>query len=149
MNDQNYITSFTVEQTPEEVFAKINNVQGWWLGEPGVEGNTDKLGDEFTYGYEPYHYSKQKVTELISGKKIAWEVLDSNLSFLKDKGEWAGTRIIFEIGWAGKKTEVRFTHIGLVPQVECYDSCSNGWNTYINGSLRSLITTGVGVKPSF
>ena len=38
-------------------------------------------------------------------------------------------------------TRVRFTHEGLVPEYECYDVCANAWGGYINGSLRSLITT--------
>ena len=33
------------------------------------------------------------------------------------------------------KTEVRFTHMGLVPQCECYGNCSNGWGLLINGDL--------------
>lgn len=37
-----------------------------------------------------------------------------------------------------------FTHEGLVPDYECYGMCSNAWGTYINGSLRRLITTGKG-----
>ncbi len=33
------------------------------------------------------------------------------------------------------KTEVRFTHMGLVPQYECYGNCSNAWGLLINGDL--------------
>ena len=139
MNDQNFSTAFSVDQTPEEAFAAINNVRGWWTGKPGVEGSTDKLGDEFTYRYEPHHYSKQKVTELVPGKKVVWLVLDSTLNFVGDKSEWKGTEITFEIARTGEKTEVRFTHFGLVPDHECYGACSNAWGSYINGSLRSLI----------
>jgi hypothetical protein len=149
MKGQNFSTAFTVDQTPEEAFAAINNVRGWWTGEPGIEGSTSKLGDEFSYRYNPHHYSKQKITEFIPGKKVVWLVLDSTLNFVEDKSEWKGTQIIFEIAPKGGKTEVRFTHAGLVPGNECYGACSNAWGSYINGSLQSLITTGVAKKPSF
>ena len=142
MADQNFTTAFTVDQTPEEAFAAINNVRGWWSGE--IEGSTDKLGDVFTYRYEDVHYSKQKITEFIPGKKVVWHVLDSNFNFTKDKTEWKGTNITFDISKKGNKTEVRFTHVGLVPEYECFNVCSNAWGSYIKGSLRNLITTGKG-----
>ncbi len=142
MTEQNLTATFTVDQTPEEAFAAINHVRGWWSGE--IEGGTDKLGDEFTYRYKDVHYSKQRITELIPGKKVVWLVLDSYLKFVEDKSEWNGTNITFEIGKKGDQTEVRFTHVGLVPQVECFNACSNAWGFYITGSLRSLITTGKG-----
>jgi hypothetical protein len=142
MNDQNLTIAFTVDQTPGEAFAAINNVRGWWSGE--IEGSTGKLGDEFTYRYKDVHRSKQKITESIPGKKVVWLVLDSQLNFVNDKSEWNGTKITFEIAKKGDKTEVRFTHVGLVPEHECFNACSNAWGSYINGSLRSLITTGKG-----
>jgi len=142
MNDQNITTIFSVDQTPKEAFDAINNVRGWWSGE--IEGSTDKLGEEFTYRYQDLHYSKQKIIELIPGKKVVWLVLDSTLNFVKDKSEWNGTKIVFEISKKGNKTEIRFTHVGLVPKHECYNACSDAWGFYINGSLRSLITKGRG-----
>ncbi len=81
MKKQNFTATLTVGQTPEEAFAAINNVRGWWSGE--IEGGTDKL------------------------------------------------------------------HLGLVPQYECYGSCSNAWGTLINGNLRKLITTGKGQPDAF
>jgi hypothetical protein len=48
---------------------------------------------------------------------------------------------LFFISEKGDKTEVRFTHIGLVPQYECYGSCSNAWGTLTTGNLRKLIIT--------
>src|ERR1017187_9212414 len=115
MDTQDYTTSILVEQTPEEVFNAINNVRAWWSGE--IDGDTDKLDAEFTYRYQDIHRSKQKITEFIPGKRVVWHVIDSYLSFIKDKEEWNGTDIVFKITRKGDKTEVRFTHVGLVPAV--------------------------------
>src|SRR5262245_38152789 len=90
------------------------------------------------------HVSKMKLIEVIPEKKVVWLVLHNYFNFTEDKTEWKGTKVIFEVSKNGDKTEVRFTHQGLVPQYECYNACSNAWGSYINGSLRSLITTGKG-----
>ena len=139
-----FSTIILVSQTPTEVFNAVNNVRGWWQGE--IEGNTNKLNDEFTYRVEEIHFSKQKVVEIIPDKKVVWLVTDSKLNFTKDKGEWTGTKISFEISEINNKTQLRFTHSGLVPQIECYDACSNAWGQLIQQSLFSLITTGKGKK---
>ena len=141
MKTSDFTTTFLVDQTPEEVFAAINNVRGWWSGE--IEGKTDEPGGEFTYSVPGIHYSKQKIKEIIPGKKVVWHVLDANLSFVKDKSEWKGTDIVFDITKKGDKTEVRFRHIGLVPAYECYNDCSNAWGLLVNGNLRKLISTGI------
>jgi hypothetical protein len=120
MKIENFTTSFSVEQSPQQAFDGINNVRGWWSGE--IEGETDKLGAEFTYRYKEVHRSKQKVMELIPGKKIVWHVLDSRLGFRKEN-EWTGTDVVFDISQKDGKTEVRFMHIGLVPAFQCYGDC--------------------------
>ena len=147
MMKQGFTTSFSVDQTPQEAFAAINNVRGWWSGQ--IEGDADKLGAEFTYRYKDVHLSKEKITEFIPGKKVVWRVLDSNLSFAKDKSEWNGTDIVFDISEKEGKTEVRFTHVGLVPEYECYGSCSSAWGMLVNGNLRKLITTGKSQPDAF
>jgi predicted phosphohydrolase len=139
---KNVTTSFTVDQTPAEAFAAITNVRGWWSED--IEGSTDKLDDEFTYRHEDVHRCKLRLTEVVPDQKVAWVVLDNYFNFTQDTTEWTGTEIIFEVSAKGNQTEVRFTHLGLVPEYECFDVCSNAWGSYINGSLRSLITTGKG-----
>ena len=142
MNDQDYTTSFAVDEFPEEVFSAINNVRGWWSR--AIEGDTDKLGAVFYYHYQDVHRCTFKITKFVPGKKVVWHVLQNYFNFVKDKTEWNGTDIVFDITKKDGKTELRFTHVGLVPALECYGACSDAWGFYIKDSLRSLITTGKG-----
>ena len=142
MSEQNLTHTFTVANSPAEVFAAINDVRAWWSGE--IDGVTDQLGAEWTYRYKDMHRSTQRIVELIPGKKVEWLVVDSYLSFVKDKTEWDGTKIVFDIAAKGDETNVTFTHVGLAPDVECFEMCSDAWGSYIKGSLRNLITTGKG-----
>ena len=143
MTNKNFTTGFSVDNAPKEVFDAINNVRGWWSEE--IEGGTEKLNDEFNYHYEDIHSCKMKLTEVVPGKKVVWRVLDNYFKFTKDKSEWIGTKIIFDISEKDNKTQLIFTHQGLVPEYECFDICKNAWTTYIQNSLRSLITTGKGM----
>ncbi len=137
-----FSTSITVSQSPQEAFDAINDVRGWWSGE--IEGDTDRVGAEFTYRYKDIHRSTQRITELVPGKRIAWRVVDATLNFVPDRAEWNGTDIVFEISRKGDGTEVRFTHVGLTPRFQCYGDCSGAWDYYVRESLRRRITTGKG-----
>src|SRR5208282_3910548 len=75
MKNQGFTASFTVDQSPEEVFKAVNNVRGWWSGE--VTGEWNKLDAEFTYRYKSMHKSTQQVTEFVTGKKVVWHVVDA------------------------------------------------------------------------
>lgn len=143
--DQDFTTTFLLDQSPKEVFNAINNVRGWWS--ESIEGSTDKLHAVFLYHYKGVHVCKLKIVQLIPDKKVVWLVLDNYFNFTKDKTEWKGTKIIFDIAKEGGKTRLQFTHRGLVPQYECYKVCHDAWASYIQGSLKDLITTGKG-KPN-
>jgi hypothetical protein len=142
MSAQSFTTAFSVDQTPQEAFDAINDVRGWWSRD--LEGSTKHRGDEFTYRHEDVHRSTIRVTEVIPGQLVSWLVLDNYFNFTQDETEWTGTTIHFELFEKDGKTEVRFTHLGLVPEYECFDACSDGWTFYINSSLRDLIATGEG-----
>jgi hypothetical protein len=142
MSSSDFTTTILVDQSPKEVIEAISTPQHWWSGE--VEGKALQPGDEFTYRYKDFHYSKQRVVEMIPEQKIVWLVTESILNYVGDKDEWTGTKMSFEIFLQGNKTQVRFSHLGLVPKVECFESCSNSWSQLIRQSLFSLITTGKG-----
>src|SRR6185437_1748214 len=107
MENQNFTTTIQVDQSPEEAFNAINNVRGWWSEE--IEGNTNKLNDEFDYHFEDLHRCKMKLIEVVPNKKVVWHVLDNYFNFTKDATEWKGTKISFEISKKDKQTEIRFT----------------------------------------
>ena len=72
MNNENYSTTYLVDQPPKEIFNSIKNVREWWSGlySEEIEGSSDKLNDEFTFrAGDGVHYSKQKLIELIPNKK--------------------------------------------------------------------------------
>lgn len=142
MSTSDFTATILVDQTPKEAFNAINNVRGWWSEE--IEGGTGKLNDEFQYHFEDVHRCKMKIIEFIPNEKVVWLVLDNYFKFTKDKSEWTGTKISFEIAKKGNQTQVRFTHLGLVPEYECFDVCKNAWTHYIQESLFGLITTGKG-----
>jgi hypothetical protein len=142
MSNPDYTIAITVDQTAKEAFDAINNVRGWWSEE--IEGSTDKLGDEFTYRHKNIHSCKIKLVEVIPNNKVVWLVLDNYFKFTEDKTEWKDTEIVFDVSEKDGKTEIRFTHLGMVPESECFNVCSNAFGSYVNGSLRSLIATGKG-----
>lgn len=138
-----FTTSFVVEEGPDEVFAAVLDVRGWWTDD--IDGPTGEVGDVFVFRHTDVHYSKLLITEVVPGRRVTWLVLDTQLSFVEDTTEWIGTSITFEVTPTAAGTEVRFTHHGLVPEYECYDACSNAWGFYLVYSMRSLIVTGAGM----
>ena len=142
MSASDFTTTLLVDQSPKEVFRAVTNVRGWWSEE--IEGGTEKLNDEFTYHFEDIHQCEMKLIEVVPDKKVVWLVLDNYFKFTKDKSEWKGTKVIFEIFQKDNKTALRMTHQGLVPEYECFEICQDAWTSYIQNSLRNLIVTGKG-----
>lgn len=136
-----YSYSFTTGESPKEIFDLLLDVEKWWSGiyEETITGSSQKINDEFSFSAGGgMHFSKQKLVELIPGKKIVWEVTESNLSFLDDPKEWQNTKIAFYLSEIENETQVTFIHEGLKPQIECYDQCTNAWAQYLNNLKARL-----------
>ena len=139
---KNFTATILVNQNPATAFHAIQNLRAWWSEE--IDGNTDKLNEEFFYHYKDIHLCKIKLIELVADKKLVYQVLENQFNFIKDQTEWVGTKLIFEITREGDKTKVQFTHEGLVPEYECYEVCNDAWSGYIKNSLYKLIAAGKG-----
>jgi hypothetical protein len=142
MKNQHYTADITVSMSIHDTFNAINNVSKWWTDD--LTGSSQKLNDVFTVQFGDVHKTAQKIIEFDPDRKVVWLVTESRLNFIEDEEEWKNTKISFELSGQGDKTEIHFTHIGLVPEVECFKSCSKGWDYYIKGSLFKFLTEGKG-----
>lgn len=143
MENRNFSITFLVDQRPAEVFDAILNVRNWWS--ESLEGNSEKLNDEFIYRHKDIHYSKHQLIDVEKDRKVVWFTIDSKLTFVQKQNEWNDTKVIFEISKKGDKTELKITHDGLTPDFECFDGCSIGWTHYLQNSLLPLIIYGKGM----
>ena len=142
MTKQDYTAIIKVDKSIQDTFKAINSVSKWWTDD--LVGCSQKLNDEFTVQFADIHKTGQKIIEFVPNKKVVWLVTECRLNFVKDEEEWNNTKISFELSRQGDKTQMHFTHFGLVPEVECFKSCSKGWDYYIKGSLFKLLTEGKG-----
>lgn len=143
MEDKSYRTFIEVSKSPAEVFSRITqDIAKWWGGED-LSGSGTKLNDEFIIHHPGAHYSKQKVVVFVPGEKLVLHITEGTLHWLKkDQHEWTGTKLIFEIVPSGDKTRLLFRHEGLLPDKECYQRVSQGWDTVIKEWLFQYIETG-------
>jgi hypothetical protein len=142
MKKKDFHLTIKVNASPEEAMKRINQVNKWWAKK--VTGKSEKLKDKFTVDFGKTYVDFQ-ISELVAGKKVAWKVTDCNLHWIETKKEWNGTEVVFELSPKGKTTQIDFTHIGLVPGVECYEDCEVGWTGHITNSLVKLINEGKGM----
>lgn len=142
MNNNNFHRTIKVNASPAEAMKKISQVNGWWA--KNFSGSADKLNDKFTVNFGNTFVDFQ-ISECVPCKKIAWKVIDCNLDWINNKKEWNGTEVVFEISEKEQATQIDFTHIGLVPEAECYADCEVGWNGHITKSLVSFINQGKGM----
>ena len=152
MENQNYTATIEVAESPKDVFNHVNDVSNWWAKDAGealsrqkteFEGQSTKLNDEFIIRSGDRHYSKQKLIEVIPDKKVVWQVIDCKINWLeKDKTEWTNTKMVFEITTNMDKTVLQFTHVGLIPEKECYENCERGWDFLIKERLFNFINNG-------
>lgn len=136
---KSYTAAIEVINSPQEIFEHITiGVAKWWGGKD-LSGSSVNLNDEFIVDHPGAHYSKQKLVEVMPGKKLVWHVTESSLSWLKEREEWKNTYMIFEIIEKQHSNILQFTHSGLTPDKESYEKCSQGWNMVIKDWLYTFI----------
>ena len=156
MSHTDHLTAtMSVDRTPDEVFAAVTDVRGWWS--QNIIGDTAALHDEFVFTDDSSYpgeaarrrsgisFCRFQITEVVPGERVVWHVVDSRIDFIDDHDEWTGTDAVFDITPTAGGTTLRFVHEGLTAAGSaCFAACSAGWTFYITTSLPQLITTGTG-----
>ncbi len=143
LEKDNFQYAITLETDAKKIYSGLTQqLHQWWTEK--MEGSADKLNDVFTVHFDKT-YKIIKVVELLLNKKITWEILDSFIDIpeFKNKSEWSGTRISWEITANDDSTDLVLTHHGLNQSLECYEVCNNGWISFME-SFHDFLTTGMG-----
>ena len=82
-------------------------------------------------------FVKLKSRVIDSPRKVVWHVLDNGFNFTKNKHEWKGTDVIFEVSKKGDKTEVRVRHRVWFPRTNRFDVCFE--NKYMGLVYRTAV----------
>lgn len=137
----NYMAVIEVPVSPQEASKLVSQVGQWWT--KSFKGTAAKEGDTFSVSWGKT-FVDFILTDMVPGAITRWLVTDCNLDFQEDKKEWKGTTVewLFEQHPAG--TRIQMTHIGLTPDVQCYEGCRKGWDQYVKTSLTQYIRTGKG-----
>lgn len=91
-----------------------------------------------------------RITNIVTNKKVEWQCINQQIETppgippLKNKKEWVGNTILWEITETESLTILNMTHYGLTPMVECYGICEQGWNQSLE-SIDKLIKNGTGM----
>lgn len=143
MENKNYHRAILVNSSAEEAMKKISQIKLWWRKD--FSDKAEKLNDKFTVPFGEHNGEKSFVdfivSEFVSNKKVVWKVTDCYLPWFQNKKEWNNTEVVFNLLEEDGKTKIDFTHIGLVPGVECYEVCEKGWDGHIN-TLEKFINEG-------
>jgi uncharacterized protein YndB with AHSA1/START domain len=140
-----YRKSLVLDAPPAAVYAALTTpegLRGWWTEDCDVAtdvGGTIRLRFGRTV-------KDMRIEHLDQSREVRWRCTAAHIAAaaVSQKDEWVGTQIAFRLADAGAaRTRVEFEHVGLVPALQCYGLCSDGWDHYLR-SLQQFVATGEG-----
>ncbi len=145
MTDFNRIITVTADSNAAYA-ALTTGFEHWWTR---PEGTIQKPGDRVKFCFPPgVSYWTFEAVELEPGKYVELvcvEALHIHVGQPKDiETEWLGTRLIWRIRQTERGTTIAMNHVGLSPELFCFDICEAGWDHFYLGSLKAYLTSGVG-----
>jgi len=140
---KNYFFSVPVSIVYQAITTQ-EGIRGWWTATCDVG---TKIGPQSTFRFGRT-YNKMSIESLISNKEVHWRCIEQyhhSPDQLARTDEWIATLVVFRlVSQTPTTTLLQFEHIGLVPELECYEICNDGWEHFIGNSLKSFVENGSG-----
>jgi uncharacterized protein YndB with AHSA1/START domain len=140
-----YQQDMTLNGSPAAVYAALTTAEGlrgWWTEDCDI---ATTVGGELVFRFGA-HYKAMRIERLVTDTEVAWLCTAAHIDVdrFQRKDEWVETRIVFTLARDGDAgTRLHFEHVGLVPEFECWDVCSEGWQHFL-ASLGRYVETGSG-----
>ncbi|MCO1335375.1 SRPBCC domain-containing protein [Microbulbifer sp. OS29] len=144
-----YTTSFLSPATPERAYRVVaEQMPHWWTP---TSAPFLAVGDTAKTGFDGQSYWVFRAKALIPQKLIELECIESFMvsEQVDTPREWEGSTLRFEFVEQPGGIRLTFTHIGLRPEMKCWNMCKRGWDHYLPGSLQNYLKNGAGKPNSF
>jgi len=140
ITERDYAREIPFRAPIEQVFDALTTLEGlagWWT--PIVSGNP-KAGGEIRFGFTGLdEIIVIRVEEAKHPSSVIWSCLTHT-----GHPKWEGTRILFQLeGERDRAGLLHFRHLGLTPQLSCYETCERGWEHFLS-SLLDHVEHGTG-----
>lgn len=113
----------------------LDGLAGWWTLD--VTGSPEQ-GGELTFRFSG-PATVMRVEHVDPSGLVVWTCTAS-----ENVPDWAGTSVWFDLRpRPGGGTVLAFRHVGLTPELECFDMCLRGWDFHLP-SLAAFAETGEG-----
>ncbi|MEM1286067.1 MAG: SRPBCC domain-containing protein [Pseudomonadota bacterium] len=147
MTNANYRKNITVASDRETAFdAVTHGVEQWWTR---PDKPLREIGGRAKFTFPPgKSYWTFELTKTDKPTRVEWRCVDA-LHLHEGqpdeiRTEWLGTSVVWEISETSQGTTIAIEHVGLTPQLLCYDICEAGWDFFFLESLKQYLDTGKG-----
>ena len=118
-------------------------LSGWWTKFCTIGSHE---GDENDFRFPGPEFSARfKIERLVPNSLVQWKCIGNNhppQAGYQNPHDWIGTTVKFELQAIDPaSTQLKFSHLGLRPELECNTSCRNGWWHFLHQVCAVILRT--------
>ncbi len=146
MNPNDYTRNIVVSSTPNAAYkALTSEFSKWWTPDTDTD-SVSIVGGTIKFKFDTTYWVMR--ANVLSLNFIEFECIEAHhihdglpSSILK---EWEGTKLKWEIQEQSGTTKIILTHEGLIPSLDCYEICKEGWDYFFLTRLKKYLNEGKG-----